>query len=157
MNQQLWHYLAETARPQPWHESSGETWRKARKSSWLCLNQGSKDQGRLETHKCCTANSISKPGSASVTVESCLHSLQTSRALHTSCLSTSTVSADILCPSAGVWGSSKKLQHTTRSFLVHFCLWSSDKCSSTMQRKVDQHLRVVSKESFITCPFTCLL
>jgi hypothetical protein len=42
-------------------------------------------------------------------------------------------------------------------FLVHFSLWSPDKWSSTMQCKVDQYIRVVSKESFIMCPFTCLL
>ena len=62
-----------------------------------------------------------------------------------------------LCQSVQVHGSSKKLQHTTRSFLVHFSLWSPDKCSSTTQCKADQYMCVVSKESFITCPFTCLL
>jgi hypothetical protein len=36
-----------------------------------------------------------------------------------------------LCQSAQVRGSSKKLQHTTRSFLVHFSLWSPNKSSST--------------------------
>lgn len=29
--------------------------------------------------------------------------------------------------------SGRKLQHTTRSFMVHFSLWSPDKCSSTTQ------------------------
>lgn len=50
-----------------------------------------------------------------------------------------------------------KPQHTIRSFLVIFFLRSPNKCSSTMQCKADQYMRVVSKESFITCPFTCSL
>jgi hypothetical protein len=44
---------------------------------------------------------------------------------------------------------SNKLQHTTRSFLVHFFLWSLDKRSSTAQYKADLYMHVVSKESFI--------
>ena len=68
MNQQQRHYLAETVRPQPWHWSVGRTSMNARRSSWLCLSQQSKDQWRLETNKHCTASSISKPSSASVTV-----------------------------------------------------------------------------------------
>jgi hypothetical protein len=43
-DQQWWHYLAETARPQPPHESAGGTRRQARRSSQLCLSQGSEDQ-----------------------------------------------------------------------------------------------------------------
>ena len=68
-NQQQWHNLAETARPQPRHKSAGgtRTNRKAR-SSWLCLFQGREDQWRQETKKHCTASSISKPSSASITV-----------------------------------------------------------------------------------------
>ena len=60
-------------------------------------------------------------------------------------------------PSAQVHRSSNNLQHTTRRFLVHFSLWSPDKCSSTRQRKADQYMHVVSEESFITCPFLCFL
>ena len=67
-NQQQWHYLAETARPQPWLKSAGGTNRNTRRSSQLCLSQGSEDQWRCETHKHCTASSISKPSSASITV-----------------------------------------------------------------------------------------
>jgi hypothetical protein len=66
-NQQQWHYLAETARPQPQLESASGTNRNTR-SSQLCLSQGSKDQGRPETHKCCTASCTNKPNSASATV-----------------------------------------------------------------------------------------
>ena len=36
-------------------------------------------------------------------------------------------------------------QHTTRSLMVSFSLWRSDKWSSTMQRKVDQYMCVVSE------------
>ena len=62
-----------------------------------------------------------------------------------------------LCQSAQVCRSGKKLQHTIRRFLVHFSLWNPDKCHSTMQCKADQYSCVVSKESFIMCPFTYLL
>jgi hypothetical protein len=43
-NHQQWHYLAETARPQPQHKSAGGTNRNARRSSQLCLSQGSRDE-----------------------------------------------------------------------------------------------------------------
>ena len=59
-----------------------------------------------------------------------------------------------LCQSAQVCRSSKKLQHTTRSFLVHFSLWSPDKCSSTMQCKIDMH--VLSKKIFHHVSFSCV-
>jgi hypothetical protein len=39
-NQQLWYYLAEIVRPQPWQESAGGT----RRSSLPCLSQGNEDQ-----------------------------------------------------------------------------------------------------------------
>jgi hypothetical protein len=68
MNQQLWHYLAETASPQPQQESAEVTRRNARRRRpQLCLLQWSKDQQRHETHTHCTASSISKPSSASIT------------------------------------------------------------------------------------------
>jgi hypothetical protein len=57
-------------------------------------------------------------------------------------------------------------QHTTRSFLVRFSLWSPDKCSSTTQCKVDHYMHVVSEEFFhresfhmlalAKHPFTCV-
>jgi len=61
-----------------------------------------------------------------------------------------------LCQSAQVHRSGKKLQHTTRSFLEHFSLWSPDKWSSTT------HVRWTNtwcckQRIFITCPFTCLI
>ena len=43
MNQQRWHCLAETARPQPRHESAGGTRKHTRRSSQLCLSQRSED------------------------------------------------------------------------------------------------------------------
>ena len=62
-NQQQWHYLPETTRPQPWPKSAGGTLRDTRRSFQLCLSQG-----RFETYKYCTASSVSKPSSASITV-----------------------------------------------------------------------------------------
>ena len=69
MNQQQWHYLAETGRPQP------------QLSSQLCLSN-------RETHKLCTANSISKPSSTPIAVHQVLlYALQTSCDFHRPCLS----------------------------------------------------------------------
>ena len=65
-----WQDLAETAGPQPWLESAEGTNRNTR-SSCLCLSQESKEHSRLETHNHCTASSISKPSSTSVTVTVC--------------------------------------------------------------------------------------
>jgi hypothetical protein len=62
-----------------------------------------------------------------------------------------------LCQSARVHKSGKKLQHTTRSFLVCFSLWSHNEWSSTTQCKVGRYMYVISRESFITCPFISLL
>ena len=84
-NQQQWHYLAETARPQPQLKSAGGT---RAKSSPLCLSQGSKDQQTHKTNKHCTASCTSKPSSVSITLWSPIYTLQTSRVLHGSCLST---------------------------------------------------------------------
>jgi len=50
-----------------------------------------------------------------------------------------------LCQLARVLGSSKKLQHTTRSFLVCFSLWSPNQCRSIKQCKEDQYMCVLSK------------
>ena len=103
-----------------WRELAGRT-RKTARSFQLCLSQEIKDQRRCETNQCCTASSISKPSSASITVpDSSLFTIQISCVLHGPCLST---------VFASVYGGSKKLQHTTRSF----SLWSPDKHGSTMQ------------------------
>ena len=134
---QQWHNLAGTAKPLPLHKSAGG----ARRSSQLCLSQQSKDQQSLKTNKHCTGSSIGKPGSASSTVCQVLFIL----------------SPIITCPpwvlpqhmsdlrwhhSASDHKSSKKSQHTTRSFLVHFSLWRPNKCSSTKQCKADQYMHV---------------
>ena len=131
-------------------ESAGGTSRNSRRRSQLCLSQRSKDQQRLETNKHCTASCTSKPSSVSVTPWSPIYTLQTSCVLHVPCLS-------MCIQSARVLGSGNKLQHSTRSVLVHFCLWRPNKCSSTTQYKVEQYVHVISKESFILCPFPCLL
>jgi hypothetical protein len=59
MNEQWWHYLAETARPLC--ESPGETRRDTRRSSPLCLSQQSEAQQRQETNKHFSGRSTSKP------------------------------------------------------------------------------------------------
>ena len=46
MNQQVWHYLAEIARPQSWDKTAGGTSQNTRRSSQLCLSQRIKDQQR---------------------------------------------------------------------------------------------------------------
>jgi hypothetical protein len=56
---------SETVRPQPWLESAGMTNRNTKRSSHLCLCHESKDQRRLQTHKFCITNCISKPSSIS--------------------------------------------------------------------------------------------
>jgi hypothetical protein len=91
-NQQWWHYVAETARPQPRHKSAGETKtnRNARKSSWLCLSQRNDDQQRH-----CTASWTNKPSPVQpppLSLESCIYFLQNSMCplqvlpQHVSCL-----------------------------------------------------------------------
>ena len=114
-----------------------------------CLSQGSEDQQRLQTHKCCTASSISKSSSTSVTFLFIPSKHRMSP--------TGPASADTTLP---ISLSPPKQQETTahhQKILVGFSLWSPDKCSSTTKCKVNQYMCVVSKESFITCPFTCLL
>ena len=64
-NQQWWHCLAETARPQ--HPLSQQEGPEGTPEDVSCFSRGNEDQQRLETHKCCKASSISKPSSASIT------------------------------------------------------------------------------------------
>jgi hypothetical protein len=86
--------IAETARPQPQHESAGGTRRITRRSSWLCFSHGIKDQWRCETHKHCTASCTSKSSSVSITVHpSSIYTLPTSHVLHVPFLSTGLASA----------------------------------------------------------------
>ena len=147
-----------------WSIAASVGWSLPDRGEWsplLCLSQVSKVQWRCETNKRCTASSISKPNSAPVTV-SWIHSEHhvSSTGLASACvldLSTCIRLSWHHCQAAQVYTSGKKLQHTSRGLLACFCLWSHDKCSSTMQCKVSQYMCVVSKESFITCPFTCLL
>lgn len=172
MNQQWWHSLAETARPQlNQHESAGETRtnKDARRSSLLRLSQLSEDQQRRET-KDVLQSQLCKP--LSLSIESYLYSIQTSRVLHGSCLTMYLVSAcesvlanfqvipyqvTSLCQSPESAEAARSRQNATRSVLVCFSLWSHDKQNSATQYKADQYMRVFSEESFITHPFTCLL
>lgn len=68
MNQQWSQYLADTAKPHPWNNATGGTWREAMRHSGLCLSQESKVQGRLEAHDHYTAGCINQPSSVSVIV-----------------------------------------------------------------------------------------
>ena len=110
----------------------------------------------------CTASFKSKPSSASIIVCRIFFiSLQILQVLHGSCLSTWLSQLTSLCQLAPVCGSSKKLQHITRSFLVHFSLQSSDKWSSTMQCKANQYLCIINEESFhmlalVEHPLSCV-
>ena len=61
-----------------------------------------------------------------------------------------------LCQSAQVRGSGKKLQHTTRSFFGSVSLYGvSTNAAQLRNARWTQCMCVVSKESFITCPFAC--
>ena len=144
-NQQLWHDLAETAKPQPWHKSAGGTRRDARKSSQLCLSQQIEDQWRLKTKNHCTASSISKSKpslhhcpSSPFYIPFKYHVSSTGLALAHMSVSADTTLPISLSPRRG-W----KLQHTTRRFLVRFSQWSPNKCSSATQCKADQCMSVV--------------
>ena len=158
-NQQQWDYLAKTARPQPWLESAGGTRRDARRSSWLCISQWSEDQQRLKPNKHCTTRSRSKPSLASVIVCWTLFIHPPNITCFPRFLPQHLYLSQLtsLCQSARVHRSITKPQHTARRFLVHFSLWSPDKCSSTTQCKGDWYMHVISREPFITCLFTCLL
>ena len=145
MSQQRWPCLAETARPQPWHESAAGTRRNTRRSR-LCLsgNQRSvKTQDPQTLHTCLYTQ-------AQLTLHHCPESIHL-------------LSPEILpqltslCHSAQVAGAAGSCSTPPQVFSVHFSLWRPDKCNSTTQCKADQYMRVVSKDSFITCPFTCLL
>ena len=68
----------------------------------------------------------------SLIMEFFLYSLQTSCFLHRSCLSKRVFLSWHHHQSAQVHATDKKLQHTIRSFLVLFSLWSPDKWNSTM-------------------------
>jgi hypothetical protein len=162
---QWWTDLAGIANPQlNWHKSAGWTRanRNTRKSSCLCLSQQSKDLWRLAINQHCTrALPASQTLPLSPSVESFFYMPYVS--------STSLASPNAL-PQYGnhlSWhhcANQSESEEVARShstppevFLVCFFLWSPDKWSSTMQCKADQYMRIVSKESFITCLFMCLL
>ena len=98
---------------------------------------------RLETHKHCTASCTSKPSSVSITPWCPIYTLQTSRVLHVSCIQ-----------SAQVYRGSKKLQHTTRSFLVCFSLWSPD--NAAQQHSVRQTNTCVLLAKNPSCVLSCV-
>ena len=138
-NQQWWHYLA--------------------KAASLSLSP-SQQEGPGEVLSCASlskvkisedATSIAQlawPPPHPITVES----LQTPHVLEVSCLSMSVCLKQLESEEE-----TKTHGHATITLLVHFSLWSPNRCSSTMKCKTDQYMRVVSKGSLITCPLMCLL
>jgi hypothetical protein len=137
------------------HESAGGIWtnRDTRRSSLLCLSQGSQDWRPRRT---------AQPALQASPSHSLLSPMYTSskHQVPSTGLASAreSVSDDVTrCQSARALRSGKRLQHTTRSFLLCFSLWSPDKWSSTKQCKVDQYMHAISKESFIIRPFMCLL
>ena len=84
MNQQQWHYLAETARPQPQHKSARGTKRDTRRSSQLCRFRQSEDQQRLETSSQLYKQAKLSPHHCP---SSPIYMLQTSHVLYGSCFS----------------------------------------------------------------------
>ena len=140
----------------------------AKKRSQLCLPQGREDQHqwRLETHKCCTANSISKLSSDSITVLGVPFTLSPSITCPPWVLSHHVSYLSIwVCFSWYYSANQPESLEVARNcstppedfFLLWFSLWSPDKCSSTMQCKMDQYMHVVKKESFVMCAFEYLL
>ena len=133
--QQQWHNLAETARPQlNWHKSAGgiRTSRDTRRSSPLCLSQWNEDQWTLKTKKSCRASSKSKHLSQFIEsfytpskhhrpsiglAEPCVLSQHVSLSI-SPCDS---VSADITLPMGLVHRGGKKLKHAATVF---WCIFS---------------------------------
>jgi hypothetical protein len=150
-----------TARPQlNWHKSAGGTRadRNTRRSSQLCL--ASLDKAKISEEQEAFSNA-GKPSSAlSQSVGSYVYALQTSHSLHGSslimCLASAQESVSARIHSANQHESAEgERNHSTPP--EGFFLWSLNKCSSTRQRKVDQYVCIASEETFIMCPFTCLL
>ena len=134
--------------------------RREKLSSQQCLSQAKIIKDMRLKH--CAASSTSEPRLASFTVLSPWSSpFYIPSKLHVSSVrlpsALSFVSAHITLP---ISPSPRKQQEVISTPPeVSWCasLWSPDKWSSTTQCKADQYMCVVSKESFITCPFTCLL
>jgi hypothetical protein len=149
-NQQRWHFLAETARPQPPEELTGGARRCA------SLSEG---QRRWATKKHCTASSTSKPSQPqSLLATFYLHSLQTSCGLQLTSL----------CQSVWVHRSGKKATACYQKFfLEHFSLWSPEngaqlhnvrRTNTCMLLAKSPSSRVLSRACFgKTCFLLCLL
>ena len=67
------------------------------------------------------------------------------------------VSVDITLPNGPSPQKQEEVTNIHQKFLAWFSLQSPNKWSSTMHCKVDPYMCVLSKDSFITCPFMCLL
>ena len=121
-NQQWWHYLAETARPQPQHQSAGGTRATGMPGKFSAVPLSAKisedwrpistvQQAKLGPSLChCPSSPFYTPSKHHVSSTGLASSPQHMGLNHLTSL----------CQSAQVCWSRKKPQHTTRSFLVHF-------------------------------------
>ena len=153
-NQQQWRDLVETDRPQPQHESMGGTRaNKNTKSSQLCLSQGSEDQRRLKTKKQWTTSCTSRPTTLSITLWSAIYTLQISRVVHVPWLNTCLASAHA--------SNQPKSMEMVRNFRTPLEVFWSISLYGVLINAAQlcnvRWMHIISKESFITCPFTCLL
>ena len=124
----------------------------------MCLSQGSDHQGRRETMKHCRASCASKPLYQSVLFILPPNIMCPPQAYEyvLAKLHVSLYQLTSLCHLACVHGSH---QHTTRSFWSISPYWimiNGAQLCSVRWSKVDWYMHVISKESFIVCPFTVL-
>jgi hypothetical protein len=152
MNQQRWHNNSETARPLlSRYESVGATrtnreagrsslpvplsmkWRSSRTKDQQCIAKLA-----MQASHHCPLGVIYTPSKHNVS-SMCLASSREPL----SKIPRESVSADITLPnSPNLQKQQKGHQNSTRSFLVHFFLWSHNKWSSALQCKVNQFMRV---------------
>jgi hypothetical protein len=160
-NQQRWHYVAETARPQP-QQQQGPTGMSGEALSYAPLR--SEDQQRFQTDQHYTASSINNPSyTLLLSMEFYLYpsnALCPLRVLppHRSCLST------WVCLSWHHSVNQPESMEATRNcvtppkFLGVFLSLKSWQMELNYAMEGGPiYVSVTSKESFITCPFTCLL
>ena len=149
------HNLIGRSRPQP----AGGTRRNARRSSQLCLIQQSEDQWRSKTHKLCTASSINRPTSASVTVHWVLFIPSKHHMSSMGLPSTHTsVSTDITLPiSSSPQKQQNSIYNTPPKVFWYVSLYRVPTNITQLYsiRQTNTYI-LLTKTSFITCPFTFL-
>ena len=145
--QQQWHFLLESAGPQPWHKSAGGTLGAARSSSWFCLSQEAKIREDLRpTSVAQPALYASQAPPPSLSVGSCLHPPNITsppRVLpqHVHSIEATEVARNCSTPPEVFW-----------------CVSLYGVLTNAAQlHKAEQYMCVINKVSFFTCPFMCLL